>query len=46
MGLSTSISVSYFPETGGFVGKGDVQTALGWNNAQLQTNASAVKFRL
>jgi hypothetical protein len=24
----------------GFVGKGDVQTALGWNNAELQANAA------
>jgi hypothetical protein len=28
----------------GFVGKGDVQTALGWNNAQLQANAGSLKF--
>jgi hypothetical protein len=29
----------------GFVGKGDVQDAFGWNNAQLQANAAAVRFR-
>jgi hypothetical protein len=28
----------------GFVGKGDVQLAFGWNNAQLQANASALTF--
>lgn len=28
----------------GFVGKGDVQLAFGWNNAQLQTNAGGVTF--
>jgi hypothetical protein len=28
----------------GFVGKGDVQTAFAWNNAQLQRNAAGVSF--
>ena len=28
----------------GFVGKGDVQLAFGWNNAQLQARAGAVTF--
>ena len=28
----------------GFVGKGDVQLAFGWNNAAAQRNASAVSF--
>jgi hypothetical protein len=28
----------------GFIGKGDVQDAFGWNNAQLQSNASGVTF--
>jgi hypothetical protein len=28
----------------GFVGKGDVQNAFGWNNAQLQANAANVTF--
>jgi hypothetical protein len=38
-------AVTFNPETGeGFVGKGDVQTAFGWNNKQLQTNASGVTF--
>src|SRR5918996_4693526 len=33
--------VTFDPSTGtGFVGKGDVQTAFGWNNKQLQNNAS------
>jgi len=37
---------SFDPDTGtGFVGKGDVQLAYGWNNAQLQNNASGVSFR-
>jgi len=35
-----------FNETNGtgFVGKGDVQVAFGWNNKQLQTNATGVSF--
>jgi hypothetical protein len=38
-------SVSFDPSTGtGFVGKGDVQTALGWNNAQAQANAGSLSF--
>lgn len=38
-------SVSFDSSTGqGFVGKGDVQTAFGWNNAQLQANAGALTF--
>ena len=38
-------AVTYDPGTGtGFVGKGDVQLAFGWNNKQLQTNASGVTF--
>ena len=28
----------------GFIGKGDVQTALGYNNTQMQANASKLKF--
>lgn len=28
----------------GFVGKGDVQSLFGWNNAELQANAGAVDF--
>ena len=30
----------------GFVGKGDVQLAMDWNNAQLQANAGNVQFRV
>jgi hypothetical protein len=30
----------------GFVGKGDVQLAFDWNNAQLQENAAALQFRI
>ncbi len=38
-------SVTFDPLTGtGFVGKGDVQLVYGWNNAQLQSNASGVTF--
>src|SRR5215212_6865659 len=38
--------VTFDPATGmGFVGKGDVQLAFGWNNQQLQTNAGSVTFR-
>jgi hypothetical protein len=32
------------PDGTGFVGKGDVQSAFGWNNAQLQANAHLVTF--
>jgi hypothetical protein len=42
---SASAAVTFDPETGeGFVGKGDVQDAFGWNNKQLQDNASSVEF--
>lgn len=38
-------AVTFDPETGtGFVGKGDVQEPFGWNNKQLQDNASDVGF--
>jgi hypothetical protein len=38
-------AVTFDPATGkGFVGKGDVQLAFGWNNQQLQQNASQVTF--
>lgn len=38
-------TVSFDPTSGtGFVGKGDVQTAFGWNNAKLQQNAGGVSF--
>lgn len=40
-----SAAVTFDQATGlGFVGKGDVQDAFGWNNAELQANASAVTF--
>jgi hypothetical protein len=39
-------AVTFDPATGtGFVGKGDVQLALGYNNKQLQDNAGSVQFR-
>ena len=38
-------SVTFDSSTGtGFVGKGDVQLAFGWNNAKLQQNAPGVSF--
>jgi len=38
-------AVTFDPQTGtGFVGKGDVQTAFGWNNPQFQNNYSGVTF--
>lgn len=38
-------TVTFDPGTGtGFVGKGDVQLAWGWNNAKLQSAASGVTF--
>lgn len=37
-------AVSYDPEVGGFVGKGDVQIAFGWNNAKFQANSPNVSF--
>ncbi|MFC4426185.1 hypothetical protein [Deinococcus navajonensis] len=38
-------AVSFNASTGtGFVGKGDVQLAFGWNNQALQKNASGVTF--
>jgi hypothetical protein len=40
-----SAAVTFNPATGaGFVGKGDVQLAFNWNNANLQKNASGVSF--
>ena len=41
-----SAGVQYDAATGkGFVGKGDVQTAFGWNNGDLQKNAAGVTFK-
>ena len=40
-----SASFTFDPASGnGFVGKGDVQLAYGWNNKQLQDNAGGVGF--
>ena len=40
-------AVTFDPATGtGFVGKGDVQTAVGWNNKQLQADAESVRFQV
>jgi hypothetical protein len=39
-------AVTFDPITGeGFVGKGEVQEAFGWNNRQLQADADEVEFR-
>jgi hypothetical protein len=39
-------AVTFDPETGvGFVGKGEVQEAFGWNNRVLQNNADDVDFQ-
>ena len=42
---SAAVTVDFDTGTG-FVGKGDVQDALGWNNAQLQSHADFVTFRV
>lgn len=50
LGLLTAVgpamaAVTFNPTNGtGFVGKGDVQLAFGWNNSQLQANASKISF--
>jgi len=42
---AASAAVTFNETNGtGFVGKGDVQVAFGWNNKQLQTNAKDVSF--
>jgi hypothetical protein len=47
LGGVSPAAVTYDPATGaGFVGKGDVQLAFGWNNKQLQANAGGVAFEL
>jgi hypothetical protein len=39
-------AVTFDSATGtGFVGKGDVQLVMGWNNKQLQDNAGSVEFQ-
>lgn len=44
-GKSKPLSVTFDPATGiGFVGKGDVQLAFGWNDQALQINAPSVGF--
>jgi hypothetical protein len=44
-GVSSAMTVTFDPSSGsGFVGKGDVQTAFGFNNQQLQSNASGLSF--
>lgn len=45
MGGTAAAAVTYDPATGyGFVGKGEVQIAYGWNNSTLQKNAKDVTF--
>lgn len=42
---AANAAVTFDPATGeGFVGKGDVQLAFGWNNKALNENAAAVGF--
>jgi hypothetical protein len=41
---SAAATVTFNRYGTGFVGKGDVQTAFGWNNAQFQRNASGITF--
>src|SRR5688572_19435502 len=43
-GSAAHASVTMDDTGHGFVGKGDVQTALGYNNAQLQANAGTLTF--
>lgn len=43
--VPASAAVTFDAETGtGFIGKGDVQLAFGWNNKQLNDNAGGVSF--
>ena len=43
--VSAQTNNTFCPTSGiGFIGKGDVQTAFGWNNQKLQANASGVTF--
>ena len=45
--IAASAAITFDAETGtGFVGKGDVQYTFGWNNKQLQDNASNVRVRI
>jgi hypothetical protein len=45
LATSASATVTFDPSTGtGFVGKGDVQTAFGWNNQIAQAQANNVSF--
>jgi hypothetical protein len=44
-GAAALAAVAFDPASGtGFVGKGDIQLAFGWNNDQLQRNAALVGF--
>jgi hypothetical protein len=42
--ITVYATVSIDDAGNGFVGKGDVQTAFGWNNAQLQANSGHLYF--
>lgn len=37
-------AVTYDPATGGFAGKGDIQSAFGWNNTEMQAAANQIDF--
>jgi hypothetical protein len=45
IGAATYAAVIIDDEGRGFVGKGDIQNAFGWDNATLQENADSVLFR-
>jgi hypothetical protein len=44
LGASAASAYTLDDNGTGFVGKGEVQTAFGWNNAALQRNADSVSF--
>jgi hypothetical protein len=37
-------AIEWTPENGGFVGKGDVQSAFGWNSQGMDANSEAITF--
>lgn len=46
IGGAAAATVTVNGDGTGLVGKGDVQSAFGWNNAQFQRNAAAITFTL
>jgi hypothetical protein len=45
-GAGAALAYTLNDDGTGFVGKGEVQTAFGWNNQQLQRNADGVSFQV